>query len=319
LYTTWNVSLQLVEQHSMLSSQLLRFWAYFDHQDLWYELLREGHIDGPGWLSELTRNELTFTQAMRLLCNVGLAEAEKQVAGRARMEQTGYSMHGCVHAWVLHVLNSECNREWARLAIIAVARHIPDYEVPSYWILQQRLVQHVTRSWDCLVENKADEEGLEWAMHRFGDTYTDQGKMKEAEEMYLRALQGNEKAWGPEHTSTLDTVNNLGNLYKNQGKMKEAEEMYLRALQGYEKAWGPEHTSTLKTVNNLGLLYTDQGKMKEAEEMYLRALQGYEKTWTPEHTSTLKTVNNLGNLYADQGKMKEAEEMFKRVYCSAAD
>ena len=31
---------------------------------------------------------------------------------------------------------------------------------------------------------------------------------------------------GPEHTSTLDTVNNLGNLYKNQGKMAEAEEMY---------------------------------------------------------------------------------------------
>src|ERR1700741_2582461 len=75
-----------------------------------------------------------------------------------------------------------------------------------------------------------------------------------------RALQGYEKAWGPEHTSTLDTVNNLGNLYANQGKMDEAERMYQRALQGYEKAWGPEHTSTLNTVNNLGILYKDQGR-----------------------------------------------------------
>jgi hypothetical protein len=33
--------------------------------------------------------------------------------------------------------------------------------------------------------------------------------MAEAEAMYLRALQGKEKAWGAEHTSTLDTVNSL--------------------------------------------------------------------------------------------------------------
>ena len=69
--------------------------------------------------------------------------------------------------------------------------------------------------------------------------------MQEAEAMYRRALEGKGKAWGPEHTSTLDTVHNLGNLYKNQGKMKEADTMYRRALEGKEKAWGPEHTSTL--------------------------------------------------------------------------
>jgi tetratricopeptide (TPR) repeat protein len=48
--------------------------------------------------------------------------------------------------------------------------------------------------------------------------------------MYLRALAGCEKALGPDHTSTLDTVNNLGTLYRAQGKLTEAEEMYLRAL-----------------------------------------------------------------------------------------
>jgi Tfp pilus assembly protein PilF len=51
--------------------------------------------------------------------------------------------------------------------------------------------------------------------------------------MYMRALRGYEKAWGAEHTSTLDTVNNLGALYYGQGKMAEAEEMYMRALRGY--------------------------------------------------------------------------------------
>ncbi|SLM38170.1 nb-arc and tpr domain protein [Lasallia pustulata] len=92
--------------------------------------------------------------------------------------------------------------------------------------------------------------------------------------MYRRALEGNEKAWGPEHASTLGTINRLGDLYADQGKMAEAEAMYRRPLEGYEKAWGPEHPSTLGTVNRLGDLYADQRKMAEAEAMYRRALEG---------------------------------------------
>jgi tetratricopeptide (TPR) repeat protein len=50
--------------------------------------------------------------------------------------------------------------------------------------------------------------------------------------MYNRALAGYEKALGPEHTSTLDTVNNLGILYADQGRLEDAEMMYNRALAG---------------------------------------------------------------------------------------
>lgn len=48
--------------------------------------------------------------------------------------------------------------------------------------------------------------------------------------MYQRALAGKEKALSPDHTSTLDTVNNLGLLYSDQGKLKEAEEIYTSEL-----------------------------------------------------------------------------------------
>jgi Tfp pilus assembly protein PilF len=60
--------------------------------------------------------------------------------------------------------------------------------------------------------------------------YADQGKLAEAEKMYIRALQGCEEALGPDHTSTLSTVNNLGLLYADQGKLAKAEKMYIRAL-----------------------------------------------------------------------------------------
>ena len=149
-----------------------------------------------------------------------------------------------------------------------------------------------------------------WSM---GILYEDQGKHAEAEKTYQRALDGYEKVWGPDYTSTLDTFSNLGNLYTSQGKHAEAEKMYRRVLVGYEKAWDPEHTSTLRIVNNLGGLYADQGKLVEAEEMYYRALHGKDKTLGPEHTSTLDTINNLGALYASQGKLVDAEHMYQRA------
>jgi outer membrane protein TolC len=77
--------------------------------------------------------------------------------------------------------------------------------------------------------------------------------------MYQRVLQGKEKAWGPEHTSTLDIVNHLASLYAGQGKLAEAEAMYQRALQGYEKALGTNNIITyipaLYITWNLGSLF----------------------------------------------------------------
>jgi tetratricopeptide (TPR) repeat protein len=78
--------------------------------------------------------------------------------------------------------------------------------------------------------------------------------------MYQQALEGKKKALRADHTSTLNTVNNLGNLYADQGQLKEAEAMYQQVLEGYKKALRADHTSTLNIVNNLSNLYTYQGK-----------------------------------------------------------
>ncbi len=70
----------------------------------------------------------------------------------------------------------------------------------------------------------------------------------------MRALRGKKKAWGPEHTSTLNTVNNLANLLADQGKMVKAEEMYVRALRGYQKTVGNDRPTTQKIARNLQAL-----------------------------------------------------------------
>ena len=309
LYTTWNLSLKHIQSQNESAGKLLRLWAYFDNQDLWFQLLAGGSKGSPEWFSTIVDDELSFNETIRLLCDHALIES-LEVFG-------AYGMHTCVHAWAVHVLNAEREIPMARLALTCIGSAVPTNDAPEYWATERRLLPHARKCFesvhgDILPESQDNQNTLN-AVHNLGNLYANQGKMEEAEAMYRRALKGYEKACGPEHTSTLDMINNLGALYADQGKMEEAEIMYQQALNGYEKAWGPKHTSTLDTVNNLANLYKSQGKMEEAEVMYRRALKGCEKAWGPEHTSTLDTVNNLGLLYADQGKMNEAEDMFLRA------
>jgi tetratricopeptide (TPR) repeat protein len=315
LYSTWDISLSRVKQQSSLAAKLLQLWAYLDNQDVWLELLQAGRKDGPEWFLQLMHSPLSFNKAVRVLCDHALVEADAASRDNS-IESRGYSMHSCVHSWTMHVVNSRRDDKMARIALNCIGLHVPDHNRPQYWVIQQRLIRHANRCQGFLSTRLVgqDDDNLEhMAIYNLGYLYADQGKLDEAEKMYQRALQGREKAWGPEHTSTLDTVNNLGILYVDLGRLDEAEKMYQRALQGYEKAWGPEHISTLDTVNNLGNLYVDLGRLDEAEKMYQRALQGYEKAWGPEHTSTLDTVNNLGILYVDLGRLDEAEKMYQRA------
>ncbi|KAL9035319.1 MAG: hypothetical protein Q9214_006638, partial [Letrouitia sp. 1 TL-2023] len=257
LYSTWNLSLKQVAAQDAQAAELFRLMGYLGNADLWYELFRKGAGSAPDWFWDITKSKARFNKAMATLHSYSLIEA---MPGH-------YSLHTCVHDWILGYLISKFDMALFGLATHCVARSVVWDSTAEYWVVNSRLNHHALR-----IEHCQEREVIDWNvidiedMHRIGFLDSMMGRLKEAEEMLLRALKGYEKAWGAEHTSTLNTVNNLGNLYSNQGKMAEAEEMYLRALKGYEKVWGTEHTSTLNTVNNLGNLYSNQGKMAEAEE-----------------------------------------------------
>ncbi|CAH0020139.1 unnamed protein product [Clonostachys rhizophaga] len=315
MYTTWDISYRHIERDSKTATKLLQLWAYFDNEDLWFELLQSGASDASNWLLQVVQDRLSFDQTMRVLCSHGLVEADPPT-GKWGTQSNGYSVHGCVHSWMVHVLNKGTNEDMSELAMRCIASHAPSTDVTEYWLVQRRLLRHADRCHTMLAKTQ-QLQNREWIPAVLGNLYAVQGRLKEAEDMYNRALQGKEKAWGPEHTSTLDTVNNLGFLYANQSRWKEAEDMYHRALQGYEKALGPEHTSTLDTVNNIGLLYKSQGRLKEAEDMYNRALQGYEKALgvliVDTYPPALNTLENLGDLLRDVGRLEEAQKYYLRA------
>ncbi|CAG8395624.1 unnamed protein product [Penicillium salamii] len=311
LYSTWNLSYRYIQQQSPIAAMLLQQWAYFASEDLWYELLEYSDPEKPEWLVALTENKLIFHKSLRILCSHGLVEADPTTTLQ-RVESGGYSVHGCVHSWMMHVLNQGLDKSMAWTAVRCVARRVPSPDKHEFWLIQRRLIAHADRCVEIIRNEEVDDGDVE-ALYSLGYLYADQSRLQEAEAMYERALEGFEKKWGREDPETLETVNNLGALYADQGRLQEAETMYERALAGFEKVCGREFTSTLSIIHNLGNLYMDQGRLQEAELMCKRALAGKEKAWGREHTSTLDTVNNLGTLYQRGGRLQEAEAMYKRA------
>ena len=144
LYSTWQLSFDQIKRQNELSARLLQLWAYFDNQNLWFELLRGGSSDRPAWLSQLTQDELNFTQAARLLCEYGLAEGDKLLEDD-EIESRGYSMHSCVHSWTIYVLNQEWETGMAKIALECIGSRVPSREKRKFWIIQNRLVRHAAR------------------------------------------------------------------------------------------------------------------------------------------------------------------------------
>jgi hypothetical protein len=73
--------------------------------------------------------------------------------------------------------------------------------------------------------------------------------------MYMRALQGYEKALGPDNITTytpaLNTLWGLGSLLTRQADFGQARIMYSKALAGYEKVVGPDHPKCQSLRENL--------------------------------------------------------------------
>jgi len=316
LLTTWEMSLQLLgvgEQAAELE-KVITLFAFFNHVHIGERLFSNDADDSNPTTSPMSIfkvdgrwNHFKFEDAM-----VKMQELSLLQFSYCNESEITVSLHSMVSEWLRIRLDKSSQRTFLTDAISHLRCHIRSIGRHGGHRTRQEGQAHLDTIWRGVESLDLGDQYLEARM-TFGNFYHDQGCHKDAEMMYKSALAGYEKARGPDHTSTLDTVNNLGNLYRIQGRHEDAEMMYKRALAGYEKAWGPDHTSKLDTVNNLGNLYSNQGRHEDAEMMYKRALAGKEKAWGPDHTSTLDTVNNLGNLYFNQGRHEDAEMLYKRA------
>jgi tetratricopeptide (TPR) repeat protein len=98
--------------------------------------------------------------------------------------------------------------------------------------------------------HRAEELETAKSLNNLALLYWDQGKYKEAEQLYQRALAIKEQQLGTLDFSTSICYNNLALLYEDQGKYEEAEPLFQRALAIRETQLGIQHPSTLVVLTN---------------------------------------------------------------------
>ena len=173
---------------------------------------------------------------MRVLSDHGLVGVDK--SSQELLESRGYSIHGCVHSWTVHVLNQEWDYDLARVAVACIASHVPGKQAIRPWLTQRRLLQHAARCSYIVLHGLALDNGMAWAYHNLGLLYADQGKLALAERMYERALGADNIIT---YIPALNTLWSLGSLFKRQADFTKARVIYPKALAGYKKVVGPEH------------------------------------------------------------------------------
>ena len=146
-----------------------------------------------------------------------------------------------------------------------------------------------------------------------GVTYRLLGEYAAGEPHLVRAGQLRRRELGEEHSSTLESMNDLAVLYWRQFRYDEAELLYVKMLKTAKRVLGEEHPSTLSSMGNLALLYRDQSRYGEAELLNVKTLEIMKRVLGEEHSNTLNSMNNLANVYFSQGRYAEAQPLYVKT------
>jgi tetratricopeptide (TPR) repeat protein len=102
-----------------------------------------------------------------------------------------------------------------------------------------------------------------------------------------RALDLKVELYGPDHPSTLNSVNNLGELNDQLGHDAEAEAYHRRALEARVRVLGPGHPRTLQSQKCLAASLESQGRHAEAERLAAAGAVEAAKALGPRDLDTL--------------------------------
>lgn len=179
LYTTWNISLKQVATQDPEVVKLFQLMGYLGNANLWYELFRKGARCAPSWFCEITGNKVRFDKAMTTLRGYSLIEAMSN----------HYSLHTCVHDWILEYQIGKFDIALFRLAAHCIAQNVAWNSTPESWLINRRLNHHALRLEYCQHRENVNSVIVDVEdIYHLGRLSHMMGRPKEAEAMYMRVL-----------------------------------------------------------------------------------------------------------------------------------
>jgi len=285
--TTWEISFERVRKKSKAGADLLHLCAFLAPDNIPKWLLVSGAKYPPKPLSSVVKNELKFDDAIAALKRYSLMT----------VADDSLSVHRLVQAVARDRLSEEERKRWAEAAIRLVNGAFPqESQDVRTWPKCSVLLPHALAA-------AGHSEGLEVAPEPAGRLLNQAGlylkgraEFDEAKSAYERALEIDEKVYGPDHPEVATMVNNLGGVLRALGDLAGAKKSYERALEIADKAYGSDHPTVAIRVNNLGGILYAMGDLEGARENLERALEIFQHFLGGDHPKTKLVRKNLESL-----------------------
>ena len=189
---------------------------------------------------------------------------------------------------------------------------------PSNWQYAQGAGKLANRMGDYATAVSFDEAALSMVTSEFGPearetsialnnlavTYSNLARYTEAEPLYRRAIEIDEKILGKDHPSVAISYNNLALLLKDQGKYDEAEPLYRRAIEIDEKVLGKDHPNRCDPATTISpSCFRTSASMTEAEPLYRRAIEIDEKVLGKDHPYVASRLQQPRRLASGPGQV----------------
>lgn len=134
----------------------------------------------------------------------------------------------------------------------------------------------------------------------------DQRDFEAAERRARELVEGQERAFGPDHPDLVTSLSTLAAALASMNRLDEAAEAIERAL-ALELTWIGEDSARLDSVRmTLAQVRKRQGDLESARDLYAQALEAWKVKRGPEDPYTALAHNNLAATLGELGEIEDA-------------
>jgi|GEM_PF-4520646 len=149
-------------------------------------------------------------------------------------------------------------------------------------------------------------------IHGLADTLMAEGKLKEAEQQYLRCLNMTEKTRGAENPSIADLSERIAGIAFLNARYADAEQQYIKAIGIRRQAKPIDNVAIAGDLNNLAACSVYLNKYPDAEKYIQEGLTAMDKEKKiGDQGVKVHILRTQAMLLEKQGKTKEAEAALK--------
>ncbi|MCC6601838.1 MAG: tetratricopeptide repeat protein [Anaerolineae bacterium] len=264
-------------------------------------------------LAKIVVDELALDDAIGALRRYSLVQrADGEV--KSQQAEGALTLHRLVQAVARSRMDDTLQQNWLETAVALLRKtyRFNQHDM-STWPACGQLLPHLIFATDLAEKNGLENNQVAFLNNEAGFYLQAFGNYAAARPYFERALAITEKALGPDHPDTAQSLNNLGGLLKTLGDLAAARPYFERALAIKEKTLGPDHPSTGTGHAWMGSLLQDMGDLAAARPYLERTLAILEKALGPDHPTTATSLNNLGGLVQAMGDLAAARPYLERA------